>query len=57
MPGLHYAGVALALNVIVKERLWRPPPVVGQATVPFVAQLNFQKDPQNGFQTFGVEPR
>ena len=34
--GLHYAGVALALNVIVKERLWRQPPVVGQSTAPFV---------------------
>jgi len=36
VAGLHYAGVALALNNVVKKRQWRQPPVVGQSTAPFV---------------------
>jgi len=34
--GLNHAGVALVLHRLVKERLWRPPPAVGQGDVPFV---------------------
>ena len=52
-PGLHYAGVALALNVIVKERLWRQPPVVGQAAVPFATRVA-HRAVANGEDFWGV---
>lgn len=50
IEGLHYAGVALALNVIVKERLWRQPPVVSQAAVPFVNFMWTDFEEPNGFK-------
>jgi len=34
--GLSYLGAALSLHYIVKERLWRQPPSVGQSKAPFV---------------------